>query len=119
MAGQRISKDQGRRQYDGSTKSFLALGIGGGSVVGILISVFTFMNSAPWASKEKVESLETKVTRIEMECSNKYKSLQDTLDSRKATEYAIIADIASLKSDSIQIKESLRDIKADLKDRKR
>lgn len=107
MARSRISKDEGRRYYDGSTKGVLAVGVGGGSVIGVLTALFMFMNAAPWAGKNEVEALRNEVREFKLALE---------AHSNGPGHVSTITEMATLKSDTNSIKDTLREMKADIKD---
>lgn len=100
-------KDEGRRYYDGSTKGVLAVGVGGGSVIGVLTALFMFMNAAPWAGKNEVEALRNEVHEAKL-------ALKTHADG--IGHVSTVTEMATLKSDTNAIKDTLREMKADIKD---
>lgn len=104
---QEEDKEPGRRQYDNSTGKLVAYGVGGGSVIGILTSLFMFMNSAPWASKGDVATLTQNVQRLE----DQIKAHVDGPGHAAPN-----AEISLLKSQLSTINEKLSEMRIDLKD---
>lgn len=100
-------KSPGRRQYDGSTGKIMAYGIGGGSAIGVLLSIFTFMNSAPWASKGDVAALVQDIKRIE----DNFKTHENG-PGHPATN----AQLELLKAQLLTMNDKLSEMKADIKD---
>lgn len=101
-----VPNPPGRRYYDGSTKGVLAAGIGGGSVIGVLTSLFMFMNAAPWASKSEVEALRLDMRRLES-------SIGEHVNS--PGHYSSIAEMATVKTTMTTMQETLKEIKDDVK----
>lgn len=98
---------RGRRQFDGSTGKMMAYGIGGGSVIGVLLSVFAFINNAPWASKQDVENDRKEIQRLELVISSHINGPGHTM---------AVAEMASVKATLGSVQETLREIKDDVKD---
>lgn len=97
---------QGRRFYDGSTKGVLAAGIGGGSVIGVLTSLFMFMNAAPWAAKTETEAIRSDLRRLEGVMEAHVNS---------PGHLASIAENATIKATMSSMQDTLKEIKEDVK----
>jgi len=77
-------------------KRLVIAGVTGGSLLAFLITVFSFMNAAPWASKIELDQVKIDVKRIE------------TRQNELAT-----------KDDVTVVKDLVKEVKEDLKELKR
>lgn len=103
----RASRMPQRRSYDGSTGKMMAYGIGGGSVIGVLTTVFMFMNNAPWASKAELSQIKIEQTELKSELRSFTNSPDFTSNVR---------DMATIKATLASLQDSMREVKDDVKE---
>jgi hypothetical protein len=105
MSARRISRT--KTQGELMDRKTMVAGAGGMGVVTVLGVLFSFMGSAPWATKDQLKALHDKIVAVEQTHS---KDLERVESAQR--------DLAT-KADVETLKEMMRELKVDVKELKK